>query len=161
MGERPWPEFPNKRGPAKQITDRQVARLLEAHDIKPKLIRLPDIEKPGRGYERENFEETWTRYVSPPDTPVLSVTPLQHAETLEETCNTQDACNVTNNLSVTVNPRETVACNGVTDKTPPEGDAHKYQPDDEDLEADREERAAIQAEPEDDPFYIPPFLDRR
>ncbi len=153
MTESPWPEYPNKRGQAKGITDRQVARLLEPHDIKPKLIRLPDVEKPSRGYERSWFEETWDRYVCPPDTPVPSVTPLQPAGNCDEPCNAHDACNVTDMLSVTENPRETAACNGVTDKTPPAGDAHTYQPDEEDLEVEREERAAIENEP--DPFDIP------
>jgi hypothetical protein len=133
MSERPWPEFPNKQGPTKPITDRQVARLLEPHDIKPKPIRIASVAKPSRGYERSWFEETWTRYVSPPDTPVLSVTPLQPAENRDVSCNAQNACNVTSNLSVTGNPRETAACNGVTDKTPPTEKKNTYQPDEEDM----------------------------
>jgi hypothetical protein len=161
LSERPWPEFPNKRSPAKPITDRQVARLLEAHDIKSKMIRLRNVKNPGRGYERESFEETWRRYLTPPDTPSPTVTPLQPAENCEEPCNAYDARNVTDIPSVTENPRETAACNGVTDKTPPAGNAHTYQPDDKDLEA--EERPAIQNEPPADPFDIPipPAFDRR
>jgi hypothetical protein len=151
LSERPWPEFPSKRGPAKPITDRQVARLLEPHDIKPKLIRLPDIEKPGRGYERESFEETWTRYLPPSDTPVLSVTPLQPAETLEESCNACDARNVTDILSVTENPRKTGACNGVTDKTTPTGDdeaeAQLDIVDAIEAEVECDKRPAIKTEP--------------
>jgi hypothetical protein len=153
LSERPWPEFPNKRGSAKPITDRQVARLLEPHGIKPKLIRLPNNERPGRGYERSWFEETWDRYVCPSDSPAPSVTPLQPAENCVETCNNCDAPNVTDIPSVTENPRETAACNDVTDKTPPAGSAQICQPDDQDLEA--EERRAIRNEPPADPFDIP------
>ncbi len=168
MGERPWPEFPNKQGPAKPITNRQVARLLEPHDIKPRLFKRPP-DSPGRGYEKVDFEDTWTRYVSTTVDPVLSVTPLPPAENLAETGNAHDVGNVTDILSVTGKPAETLAGNGVTDKTPPDGDAHTYQldleaiiaarvreegaaiePEAADLEFDREERAAIESEP--DPF---------
>ncbi len=160
MGERPWVEFPNKQGPAKPITNRQVARLLEPHDIHPKPIRIAGVDKPSRGYERSWFEETWNRYVSPPDSPVLSVTPLQPAENCDEPCNAYNACNVTKVLSVTGNPRETAACNGVTDKTPPTGKKHTSQPDAADLEVEREERLAIENEPAADLTAIPPIFAR-
>ena len=161
LSGRPWPDFPNKRGPAAPITDRQVARLLEPHGIKPKLIRLPHNEKPGRGYNRSWFEETWDRYVCPPEPPAPSVTPLQPAENCGVPCNTYEARNVTDIPSVTENPRGTAACNGVTDKTPPTGSAHASEPDDKDLGA--QERPAIQNEPPADPFDIPipPAFDRR
>ena len=146
MSDRPWPEYPNKRDPAKPITDRQMARLLEPHDIKPKLFKRPP-DKPGRGYDRENFEDTWTRYVSPPDTPELSVTTLPSAETLGAAGNTFDVGNVTDDLSVTKKPTETLAGNGVTNKTPPEPGVCLYQPDAEDLKVEREDRLAIKTEP--------------
>ena len=79
--------------------------------------------------------------------------PLQPAGNCGASCNAHDARNVTDIPSVTENPRETAACNGVTDKTPPAGDEHTYQPDDEDLEVEADERLAIQTEP--DPFDIP------
>jgi hypothetical protein len=51
--------------------------------------------------------------------------------------------------------------NGVTDKTPPEAETHTHQPDDEDLEAEPVERAAIENEPEADLTAIPPMFERR
>ncbi len=72
MEDRPWPEWQHGR----PITPRQVARLLAAFGIKPKLVRVGDA--PARGYERAQFEAVWRRYLpSAPIPPNRSVTPLQ------------------------------------------------------------------------------------
>jgi hypothetical protein len=159
LEERPWPEYPNRRGPAKPITDRQVARLLEPHEIKPKLFKRHGIT--GRGYEWETFEETWARYL---ESGVQTVTPLQPAENLGESGNSPDVASVavtdasvTRYQPVTPKPAENLEGNGVTDETPLAGNSDVDQ-------ADLDERAAIENEPnsdDDDPLFIPPWLERR
>ncbi len=59
--ERPWPEW--KQG--RPITQRQLARLLAAFGIKPKLLKFPS--GPARGYEAEQFSDSFARYISPRD----------------------------------------------------------------------------------------------
>jgi len=76
LEERPWPEWRN----GKPITVRQLAILLSPHKIRPRTIRLkkpnPNVIPIGtetpRGYKREQFEDTWNRYL-----PKRSATPPQ------------------------------------------------------------------------------------
>lgn len=110
MDDRPWPEW--KRG--KPITTVQVSRLLKPFGINSTTIRAEGYSKPLKGYKRAAFEEAFARYLPTP--PISSVTPLQ----TKETAGYSDFRNVTPDSDVTdqnpPKPRETAACNGVTDQ---------------------------------------------
>jgi putative DNA primase/helicase len=74
MEDRPWPEWKNGH----PMTTVQLARRLKEFGITPKNIRF-GVEVL-RGYDREQFEDSWKRYL-PPDT---STSPLfQGATTLQ------------------------------------------------------------------------------
>jgi Protein of unknown function (DUF3631) len=64
LAERPWSEY--RRG--KPITQAQLARLLKPYGIASKTIRVAtgDGEWVGRGYDREQFEEAFARYLAEP-----------------------------------------------------------------------------------------------
>jgi len=176
LDERPWGDYPSKRGPAKPITDRQLSALLKPHEIESRVYKRPP-DKPARGYNRASFEETWQRYVPTPDSDAISVTALHAAENLTESGNGCDAPSVTTRYplpegngydggngycvsSVTGKPAQSLAGNGVTDKTAPTVRttiANEGALDADDFEI--EERLAIETEP--DPFDIPPCFDRR
>jgi hypothetical protein len=148
MTERPWPEFPIKRtGDTKPMTSRQLAHLLDPHNIKPALFKIGG--QSSRGYERSDFEDTWTRYVSPPASSCKSVTPLPSAEKRGLPGNTCAEVTLPQPKPLPQNPRESADGNGVTLETPLRG----AEPDEEDIEA--EDRLAIQNEPPADPFDIP------
>lgn len=70
LDHRPWAEW-NK---GKPITKNQVARLLRSFRVKPKNVRIGAVIK--KGYEHEQFEDAFSRYLSP-NTPFQNVTPLQ------------------------------------------------------------------------------------
>ena len=58
LDESPWNDI---RG--KQLTDRGLAVRLRAYGIKPKPVRIG--ANVARGYRREDFIETWRRYLPP------------------------------------------------------------------------------------------------
>ena len=75
---RPWPSWDN----ARPMTPNVLARLLAPFDILPRNVRIRSIVK---GYRRECFSDSWTRYLSPLIAPVPSptdATPLQSAPEL-------------------------------------------------------------------------------
>jgi len=53
----PWAEWSH----GKPITPGKLARLLSSHDIKPHSVRIGD--KTPKGYQREDFEDAWARYL--------------------------------------------------------------------------------------------------
>jgi putative DNA primase/helicase len=63
MEEHPWPEWRDGR----PITVRQLARMLEPLDIRPKQLRMGDVNI--RGYELTDFADSFARYLPdfPPD----------------------------------------------------------------------------------------------
>jgi len=61
--DRPWPEYQG----GKQITTRQMAKLLKPFQITPKKIRFPMAVK--QGYERSAFDDAVERYLSVPEQP--------------------------------------------------------------------------------------------
>lgn len=71
MEARPWPEWGKAQ---KQITPRQLARILEPFGIRPKQGR--EGEKNWRGYALADFKEAFSRYL-----PSESATPLHPATT--------------------------------------------------------------------------------
>jgi len=105
MEDRPWPEFRN----GKEITTRQMAKLLKPFSVTPKLIR--DGGEVFRGYIKKDFTDAFSRYL-----PNLSVTALQtNAE-----AGLRDIPSVTIENAVTDGnrPEATVYadCNTVTDE---------------------------------------------
>lgn len=58
MEERPWPEWRQGR----PMTPPQLARVLAPFGIRPTTIRVPG-QPPAKGYYRDAFAETWTRYL--------------------------------------------------------------------------------------------------
>jgi hypothetical protein len=81
-----WAEYGKGEKP---ISATKIASLLKRYDIHPHPVR--DGDDVFRGYEREDFADTWGRYLPP--TPVIgpqTVTPLQ---TNEEAVNNGTSCN--------------------------------------------------------------------
>jgi len=67
----PWGEWSNGRA----ISPAKVARLLRPFSITPHNIRVGD--RTPKGYEREDFEDAWKRYLGPAQTrPSCSSRPL-------------------------------------------------------------------------------------
>ncbi len=144
MNERPWPEFPNRKtGGTKAITSNQLAYLLKPHEIHSKQMKMEGVNK--HGYERSDFEDTWTRYVTPPDTPCQTATPLPSAD--NKGCQGSGLAKVAATVSqpLPLNPKETAKGSGVAVGTPLSGGMKAYTPDAEDIESERQEREAIQA----------------
>lgn len=109
----------------KPMTPRHLANKLAMYRITPKTIRIGGVT--AKGFLLADFADTFGRYLSvSPDTPILSVTPSQPAETL----------GFFDNLSVTAppdvtdrkppNPLKTKDCYGVTDRTPPPGEKKDF-----------------------------------
>ena len=61
MEDRPWPEW--RRG--SPLTKNSLARLLKPFRIKSTDIRTPTSRTALKGYKRENFEDAFSRYLSP------------------------------------------------------------------------------------------------
>lgn len=97
----------------KSISPRQVSNRLAEYGIKPKTIRF-DF-KLQKGYEKNQFEDAFARYVLPP---ILSVTPLQSNKINDLGVTDEKSVTVTNGLSVTNNAAdiETVTAVTVTDE---------------------------------------------
>lgn len=64
MEERPWPEYKND----KPITQTQIAKILKPFKIRPAMMRIDGYASGLRGYKKEQFTETWERYL-PSDGP--------------------------------------------------------------------------------------------
>ena len=147
--ERPWGEYPNtKTGETKPLTSSNLAYLLKSHEIKPKQLKIGSVNN--RVYERSDFEDTWLRYVSPPaapDTPRQGATPLPAAENKGSRGSTLAKAEVAGSALAAENPRETAEGSGVAVQAPLSG-GNEAEPGADDLEYDRQERAAIQDEPE-------------
>ena len=121
--DRPWPEW--RRG--EQLTARGLARLLGPFGVRPKQMKFDGQNV--RGYEREWFEDAWSRYLhdgedgpdddSPPDDRGgASATPLQPAPSLDFG---QTAPATGAEVVADVNrckPAPTLEGNGVADRTP-------------------------------------------
>ena len=60
--ERPWATY--NRG--KQITPRQLARLLSAYGVRSKTVRLGPSNTP-KGFERAQFDDAFGRYLPSPE----------------------------------------------------------------------------------------------
>jgi len=105
LEERPWCEW--KKG--KAMTQNSLAKILKTFHIHSKMIR---IDKPGRGYEINQFKDAFARYI--PDTPIQSVTTLQTSDSK----GSSQIQSVTNSDNVTLQkplkPKPSNVCNTVT-----------------------------------------------
>jgi hypothetical protein len=66
FGERPWSVW--TRG--KQVTELWLSQQLRPYGIRPRTLRIE--EERGKGYVREDFVETWRRYISKADLDLVS-----------------------------------------------------------------------------------------
>lgn len=104
----------------KPMTPRHLAKRLQGYKIFPRTIRIGGVT--AKGFLLADFADTFARYLpASPDTPILSVTPSQPAETL----GLFDNLSVTGDPDVTdrksPNQLKTNDCYGVTDKNPLSG----------------------------------------
>jgi len=119
MHDRPWSEWKSGRAVTKPITQNQLARLLNPFGITPKGVRFG--QKTPRGYYRDDFEDAFSRYLSPPgeaDRGVQSATLQQHRKTSD----VYDSQSATEKSSVAdqspPEPLKNKACGGVAVETP-------------------------------------------
>ena len=118
MEDRLWPEWRD----GKAITKNELARLLSRFDISPKPVRLADGRRL-RGYEREQFRESWAAYL-PPDAPVPPSLKRDTVTTRMNTGENGDFQSVTaeprHASENAVSPNKNAPCHGVT--VPSRGD---------------------------------------
>lgn len=69
MEDRPWPEW--RRG--EPLTPRGLARLLGPFDVRPRQLWIDGAKT--RGYERDDFTDTWARYLTADDAPPRTESP--------------------------------------------------------------------------------------
>ena len=72
MEERPWSEYGRERKP---ISKGQIARLLKPFEIRPRNVRIEETQ--AKGYRLDACQDAFQRYISPVDTPSLTVPPSQ------------------------------------------------------------------------------------
>jgi hypothetical protein len=115
--ERPWATF--NRG--KQITERQLAKLLRPFGITSRSVRF-DSAPSAKGYTLDRFEDAFARYL-PPSDPSHRHNPRQCSIVTDKASVTNDACD--GSLSAS-QPAPVLACDGVTDRNTGEarGDAN-------------------------------------
>jgi Protein of unknown function (DUF3631)/RepB DNA-primase from phage plasmid len=106
MTEAPWGEYGRQRKP---MSPRQLATLLKPFGITSGTLR--EGETTYKGYRRDQFEQSWARYLSP------SVTPSQPTEsaTFDGFSSDTPADDVTDRKEQKA--KETAACDAVTDRT--------------------------------------------
>ena len=106
---KPWAIY--NRG--QRITPRQLANRLGEYKIHPKSVRLGMAVS--KGYERDQFDDAFTRYIPSTDSPLLSATTLQHASNVQPERVTDEADREklphTQNHDATRKPTLDKACN--------------------------------------------------
>ena len=114
MEEHPWPEF--SRG--KELTTRQLARLLKAFSITPKTIRVSKDET-YKGYELKTFSDAFARYI-PSSDPSHRNNPVL-ARVSGENASVTDAPVL--RIEKPLKPSTGAVCDGVTDRKGGNGSA--------------------------------------
>ena len=127
--ERPWSTF--KQGA--KITARQVANMLHGFDIKSKSLRIND--KVMKGYELQDFEDSFQRYLVPdPGKEGLQVTNLSEGmETVAPACNRSEDVTVTNTDPLHQNPCKHSDVTRNPKNPPPEEDLFSQTMDEEEI----------------------------
>jgi putative DNA primase/helicase len=106
----PWATW--NRG--KPISPRQLAKRLDEYAIKPRKLRVDG--SPLQGFERSQFDDAWARYLSPPDTPLVSGTLEQMNDINMLSVPDISPRSGTEYLSGTANSLKYNDCSGVPDK---------------------------------------------
>lgn len=99
-----------------QVSPRQIAKLLEEYQIKPKTIRFghPDTAK---GYELDQFQDAFSRYIhTNPENSVSTVTTSQPNNNEGLSVTDKPTQNLSVTQSATLEPASTSHCDGVTDR---------------------------------------------
>lgn len=60
MPEAPWGDLYGR-----EIDPRKLARMLSDHEIRSRDMKMPDGQSVRKGYMRESFEDSWSRYLAP------------------------------------------------------------------------------------------------
>lgn len=142
MEDRPWNEYGRARKP---ITKTKLANLLKPFRIGPGKVRMGETTI--NGYRLEQFRDSFERYLG-------GGTPPNQTGTRNKPQNSAGNGLIqsgTLNGDVPVwnppKPAVSLTCSGVPASDGLGAESHTCQPDDEDLEAEREERLAIENEP--------------
>lgn len=102
----------------KPIAPRQLGKQISAYGITSKQWRPSKYENPVRGFEIDQFTESFSRYLTHPEKMPLHVTESTKPNDGAVLAVTDDGiCNVTQIQHVTDKSSNGAACNGVTDKT--------------------------------------------
>lgn len=110
--EKSWATY--NRG--KPISAKQIANRLKGYGIRSKSIRLG--YEVSRGFELSHFKDAFARYLTPPDLPILSATPLQTSPGAALSVADRKSVTVTQTASATPQPASQLGCNTVADKKP-------------------------------------------
>ena len=121
--ERPWADYRH----GKPITQKQLAALLVPFHIKSGSVRLKDGRTP-KGYRLEQFEDAFSRYLPP------SETPHRHTPGLARVVADQRSATGIQGLRIDDPPQASIhaGCGGVADRNPPprreEGESADFDP---------------------------------
>ena len=109
----------NTHNRGKPLSPRQLGSRLKEYGVNSKQMRFSSYDNPIRGFEREQFNDAFLRYLPDPQNLPLHVTKSLQANN-DGGLNVTDrkSCNVTENLPVTPEAPYSLGCNAVTDKTP-------------------------------------------
>lgn len=100
------------------LAPRQLGNQLKGYGIASKTIRINSYETV-KGFEREQFNEAFARYLSTTENLPLQVTnSLEASSGAAFNVTDRKSVTVTGLLSVTEKPSNDAGCDGVTDKTP-------------------------------------------
>jgi putative DNA primase/helicase len=107
----------------KQLSPKQLSNRLKGYGITSRQMRLNAYDNPARGFDREQFNDAFLRYLpNPPNLPLHVTKSLEANKDVGFDVTDRKACNVTEILSVTFKPNKDVGCNAVTDRIPFSGD---------------------------------------
>jgi len=119
----------------KPMTARHLANKLAGYRIAPRTIRIGSATP--KGFLLSDFADTFSRYLpSSPDTPFLSATPPQPAETLGLLYNLSATSLPDVAARKVQKPAETLACGGVADRNPLPAQEGCFDVAESELEAD-------------------------
>lgn len=113
--EKSWATY-NRGQP---IKPRQLSKRLAEYGIASKTIRISSYSTP-KGYERAQFEDAFTRYLSP----ATSTTPQQTSVAANFAVADENYVAATDNQSATLEPAETLNCGVVADYSSPQPQMH-------------------------------------
>jgi len=141
LEDRPWNEYGRARKP---ITKTKLANLLKPFGIGPGKVRIGETTI--NGYRFDQFRDSFERYLGCETSPNETGTRNKSQNSAENGLFQTGTSNANIPVHNSREPAASLSCSGVPVQNAPE--AHRYTPDDEDLKVEREERLAIEDEPE-------------